>query len=81
MQVTRSSAASATPNAEALLYLALAAAKRSIELTSAYFVPRPAFTEALVRGRRARGRPAHPRPGSHIDKQFVRPAGRAAYDG
>ena len=80
MQVMRSSATVGDTNAEALIYLALAAAKRSIELTSAYFVPRPAFTEALVE---AAERGVHMRilvPGSHIDKQFVRTAGRAAYD-
>jgi cardiolipin synthase len=80
MQVTRSSATIGDTNAEALLYLALAAAKRSIELTSAYFVPRPAFTHALVE---AAERGVELRilvPGSHIDKEFVRTAGRAAYD-
>ncbi len=80
MQVTRSSATIGDTNAEALVYLALAAAKRSIELTSAYFVPRPAFADALVE---AAGRGVHMRilvPGSHIDKEFVRTAGRAAYD-
>ena len=80
MQVMRSSATVGDSNAEALIYLALAAAKHSIELTSAYFVPRPAFTEALVE---AAERGVHMRilvPGSHIDKQFVRTAGRAAYD-
>ena len=80
MQVTRSSATIGDTNAEALLYLALAAAKRSIELTSAYFVPRPAFTDALVE---AAERGVEIRilvPGSHIDKEFVRTAGRAAYD-
>jgi cardiolipin synthase len=80
MQVMRSSATIGDTNAEALVYLALAAAKRSIELTSAYFVPRPAFTDALVE---AANRGVEMRilvPGSHIDKQFVRTAGRAAYD-
>jgi cardiolipin synthase A/B len=80
MQVMRSSATIGDTNAEALVYLALAAAKRSIELTSAYFVPRPAFTEALVDSAE---RGAHVRilvPGSYIDKDFVRTAGRAAYD-
>ena len=80
MQVMRSSATVGDSNAEALIYLAVAAAKRSIELTSAYFVPRPAFTQALVE---AAERGVHMRilvPGSHIDKQFVRTAGRAAYD-
>ena len=80
MQVMRSSATMGDTNAEALVYLALAAAKRSIELTSAYFVPRPAFTDALVE---AAERGVEMRilvPGSHIDKEFVRTAGRAAYD-
>jgi cardiolipin synthase len=80
MQVMRSSATVGDSNAEALIYLAVAAAKRSIELTSAYFVPRPAFTQALVE---AAERGVHMRilvPGSHIDKQLVRTAGRAAYD-
>ncbi len=80
MQVSRSSATIGDTNAEALVYLALAAAKRSIELTSAYFVPRPAFTEALVE---AAERGVEMRilvPGSHIDKEFVRTAGRASYD-
>jgi cardiolipin synthase A/B len=80
MQVMRSSATVGDSNAEALVYLAVAAAKRSIELTSAYFVPRPAFTQALAE---AAERGVHMRilvPGSHIDKQFVRTAGRAAYD-
>ena len=80
MQVTRSSATIGDTNAEALVYLALAAAKHSIDLTSAYFAPRPAFTDALVE---AAERGVDMRilvPGSHIDKEFVRTAGRAAYD-
>jgi cardiolipin synthase len=80
MQVMRSSATVGDTNAEALVYLALAAAKRSIELTSAYFVPRPAFTQALLE---ATERGVELRilvPGSHIDKEFVRTAGRASYD-
>jgi cardiolipin synthase A/B len=80
MQVMRSSATMGDTNAEALVYLALAAAKHSIELTSAYFVPRPAFTEALVE---AAERGVEMRilvPGSHIDKEFVRTAGRASYE-
>src|SRR5918995_663218 len=80
MQVMRSSATVGDSNAEALVYLAVAAAKRSIELTSAYFVPRPAFTEALVEAAERGVRMRILVPGSHIDKQFVRTAGRAAYD-
>jgi cardiolipin synthase A/B len=80
MQVMRSSATVGDSNAEALIYLAVAAAKRSIELTSAYFVPRPAFTEALVEAAERGVRMRILVPGSHIDKQIVRTAGRAAYD-
>ena len=80
MQVMRSSATIGDTNAEALVYLAIAAAKRSVELTSAYFVPRPAFTAALVETAERGVRMRILVPGSHIDKQFVRTAGRAAYD-
>jgi cardiolipin synthase len=80
MQVMRSSATVGDSNAEALIYLAVAAAKRSIELTSAYFVPRPAFTKALVEAAERGVQMRILVPGSHIDKQFVRTAGRAAYD-
>src|ERR687891_745186 len=69
MHVMRSSATVGDTNAEALVYLALAAAKRSIELTSAYFVPRPAFTEALLE---AADRGVELRiivPGSNIDNR------------
>ena len=80
MQVMRSSATIGDTNAEALVYLALASAKRSIELTAAYFVPRPAFTKALVEAAERGVRLRILVPGPHIDKQFVRTAGRAAYD-
>ena len=76
MQVMRSSATVGDSNAEALVYLALAAAKRSIELTSAYFVPRPAFTEALVEAAERGVRHAHPRAGL-AHRQGVRAHGRA----
>lgn len=80
MQFVRSSAQVGDTNAEALYYLAIASAQRSIELTAAYFVPRPAFTDALAA---AAERGVDVRilvPGPHIDKGFVRVAGRAAYD-
>ncbi len=79
MQFVRSSAKVGDTNAEALYYLAIASAQRSIELTAAYFVPRPAFTDALAT---AAERGVDVRilvPGPHIDKGFVRVAGRAAY--
>jgi cardiolipin synthase A/B len=80
MQVMRSSATMGDTNAEALVYLALAAAKESIELTSAYFVPRPVFTQALVEAAERGVQLRILVPGSHIDKEFVRTAGRAAYE-
>ncbi len=79
-QVMRSSATVGDTNAEALVYLALAAAERSIELTSAYFVPRPAFTEALLEAAERGVELRILMPGTHIDKEFVRTAGRASYD-
>lgn len=80
MQVVRSSAGVGDTNAEALMFLALASARRTLDLTAAYFAPRPAFTEALCdaadRGVRVRVLV----PGEHGDKQFVRVAGRESYD-
>ena len=80
MQLVRSSATVGDTNVEALYYLAIASARKSIELTAAYFVPRPAFTDALCT---AADRGVEVRilvPGPHIDKGFVRVAGRAAYE-
>ncbi len=79
MQLIRSSAGVGDTNVETLYYLAIAAARVSIDLTSAYFAPRPAFLGALVD---AAGRGVRVRvlvPGEHIDKDVVRHAGRATY--
>lgn len=79
VQLVRSTAGVGDTNTEAIYYLAIASARRSLDLCSAYFVPRPAFTEALCA---AAGRGVEVRivvPGPHIDKRFVRTAGRAAY--
>jgi cardiolipin synthase len=80
MMVVRSSAGVGDTNVEALYYLAIAAARETLDLTAAYFVPRPAFTDALVdaasRGVRVRVLV----PGPHIDKPPVRVAGRVSYD-
>ena len=78
-QLVRSRAGVGDTNAEALYYLAIASATSEIALTAAYFVPRPAFIEAL---QRAAERGVVVRilvPGPHIDKEFVRLAGGAAY--
>jgi cardiolipin synthase len=80
MMVVRSSAGVGDSNVEALYYLAIAAARETLDLTAAYFVPRPAFTEALQdcaeRGVRTRVLV----PGANIDKPPVWVAGRASYD-
>lgn len=79
MQFVRSSAGVGDTNAEALYYLAIASARSSLDLTAAYFVPRPAFLDALCE---CAGRGVELRilvPGDHIDKGFVRVAGRRSY--
>jgi cardiolipin synthase A/B len=79
MQVVRSSATVGDTNIEALYFLAIACARRSLHLTSAYFAPRPAFVEALTDSA-ARGVDVRVLvPGPHHDKSFVRQAGRAVY--
>ena len=80
MQLVRSSATVGDTNAEALYYLAIASARREIQLTAAYFVPRPAFTDALVSAAERGVRVRILVPGPHIDKGVVRTAGRAAYE-
>jgi cardiolipin synthase A/B len=80
MQLIRSAAGVGDTNAEALYYLAVAAARERIDLTAAYFAPRPAFVKALAE---AAERGVEVRilvPGPHIDKEIVRVAGRLSYD-
>ncbi|MEA2195603.1 MAG: cardiolipin synthase [Solirubrobacteraceae bacterium] len=80
MQVVRSTAEVGDTNVEALYFLAIACARRSLHLTSAYFAPRPAFVEALTD---AAQRGVDVRvlvPGKHIDKGFVRQAGHSVYE-
>ena len=80
MQLVRSSAGVGDTNMEALYYLAIAAAERSLDLTAAYFAPRPRSPRrsagAPQRGVRVRVLV----PGERTDKPSVRPAGRASYD-
>jgi cardiolipin synthase len=80
MQLVRSRAGVGDTNVEALYFLAIESAGRTLDLTAGYFAPRPAFTQVLCD---AAGRGAHVRvlvPGPHIDKEFVRAAGRGAYE-
>lgn len=79
VQVVRSKSGVGDTNVESLYYLAIASAKRTLDLESAYFVPRPAFAVALSD---AAERGVEVRilvPGPHIDKGFVRVAGRDSY--
>jgi cardiolipin synthase len=80
MQVVRSRATVGDTNVEALYYLAIAAARERLDLTAAYFVPRPAFSDALVEAAQRGVEVRLLVPGPHIDKGFVRVAGRATYD-
>lgn len=79
MQVVRSQAGVGDTNVEALMFLAIAAARETLDLTAAYFAPRPAFTHALCE---AAGRGVRVRvlvPGPHGDKQLVRATGQESY--
>jgi cardiolipin synthase len=79
MQLVRSKAGTGDTNAEALYYLAIASAAESLDLTAAYFVPRPAFIDALASATERGVRVRILVPGSHVDKRLVRTAGRASY--
>jgi len=79
MQVVVSGPGVNHTNTEAMYFLAIASARRTIRLTTAYFAPRRMFVEAL-RAAAERGVDVEIIvPGPHIDKQFVRTAGRAVY--
>ena len=80
VQFVRSKSGVGDTNVEALYYLSIASAQRSIDLTAAYFVPRPAFVEALTKAAESGVRVRILVPGPYIDKGFVRVAGRAAYE-
>jgi cardiolipin synthase A/B len=79
MQVVRSKSGVGDTNVESLYYLAIASAAESLDLTAAYFVPRPAFTDALADAAKRGVAVRILVPGPHIDKQMVRVAGRDSY--
>ncbi|MCW2998202.1 MAG: cardiolipin synthase [Solirubrobacterales bacterium] len=80
MQVVRSRAGVGDTNIEALMFLAIAAARETLDLTAAYFAPRPAFTAALAEAAERGVRIRILVPGAEGDKQLVRAAGRESYD-
>ena len=79
MQLVRSQAGVGDTNVEALYFLAIACSRETLDLTAAYFAPRPAFTKALCEAAERGARVRVLVPGPHIDKEFVRVAGRAVY--
>ncbi|MEA2288703.1 MAG: cardiolipin synthase [Solirubrobacteraceae bacterium] len=80
MQLVRSKSGVGDTNVEALYFLAIESAQRTLDLTAAYFAPRPAFVETLCDAAERGVRVRVLVPGPHIDKEFVRMAGRGAYD-
>ena len=80
MQLVRSRAGVGDTNVEALYFLAIESARETLDLTAAYFAPRPAFVEALCDAARRGVRVRVLVPGEHIDKEFVRIAGRRSYE-
>jgi cardiolipin synthase len=79
VQIVRSRSGVGDTNVETLYYLAIASARRSLQLESAYFVPRPAFADALADAAKRGVDVQIIVPGPHIDKGFVRVAGRDSY--
>ena len=80
MQLVRSRAGVGDTNAEALMYLAIASARSTIDLTSAYFAPRAEFTGALCEAAKRDVRVRIVVPGEHADKELVRRAGQDTYE-
>jgi cardiolipin synthase len=62
--------------AQRVVAACLAAATKSLRVTNAYFVPTPAFVEALCAARARGVEVAVITPGPHIDQPFVRRASR-----
>ncbi len=76
MQVVRSTAEVGDTNVEALYFLAIACARETLHLTSAYFAPAAGLRRGADRRRRARRRRAGARAGT-AHRQGLRPPGRA----
>ena len=81
MLSVRSSAGVGDTDVETLFYLTIASARRSIDMTSAYFAPRPAFLKALADAAESGVAVRVLVPGRHIDKDIVRHAARSTYGG
>jgi cardiolipin synthase len=62
------------------MFLAIESARETLDLTSAYFVPRPAFIRALCEAAERGVTVRVLVPGTHMDKELVRLAGRRTYE-
>jgi cardiolipin synthase len=78
-QVTRSSAGKGATNLEALFFVALAAARKNIWLTSAYFVPRLTFLQELEAASQRGVDVKILLPGPYSNKLVTRETGRHYY--
>ena len=79
MLAVRSSAGVGDSDLETLFFLTIAAARASIDVTSAYFAPRPAFLAALADAARSGIAVRVLVPGPLIDKDVVRHTARSVY--
>jgi cardiolipin synthase len=79
MLAVRSSAGVGDTDVETLFFLTIASARRGIDLTSAYFAPRPAFLAALADSARSGVAVRVLVPGGYIDKDVVRHTARSVY--
>jgi cardiolipin synthase len=78
-QITRSSAGKGDTNVETLFFLAIAAARKRLWLTTAYFVPRPALVEVLTTAAKRGVDVRVLVPGPHMNHKIARVAGRSNY--
>ena len=78
-QAFKGSPTEATENIELMYRLAIAAAERSIKLSSAYFVPNPGTIAALVEAAERGVKVQIIVPGEHLDSQLVKAASPALW--
>ena len=78
-QVFKASPAEASENVELMIRIAIASARRTILLQSAYFVPDPGTVKALARAAERGVRVQIIVPGSHLDSRLVKAASSALF--
>jgi cardiolipin synthase len=78
-QVFKGSPQEATENVELMVRIAIASARRSIELSAAYFVPDPGTVKALSQAAARGVRVQIIVPGSHLDSRLVKAASAALW--